>query len=312
MKKILFFGTGEFGLKPLKALIKSSNFKIVGVVTNPDKEVGRHQKLSFSPIKKITLENNIKVFQSQKLEDNSKFLKIVRNLKPDLIVVIAYGLIIPEEILEIPKFRSINVHASLLPKFRGPSPVQFQILKGERKTGVTIMLMDKKIDHGPILKQKKVTLSPSITAGELHDKLSEFSIELLTETLNQWVEGEIKPQVQDRSEATYTKILKREDGHINWSKKKIDIERMVRAFDPWPGTFSFLNKKRLKILKVKISNHKAKKTCQNGQIVVFSDKMLVKCKDGFIEVLKLQMEGKKVVNASEFIRGYNVNGSILS
>jgi len=216
--------------------------------------------------------------------------KKIKELKPDLVIIASYGKIIPKDILEIPKYGCLNIHPSLLPKYRGPSPIQTTILNGDKKTGVTIILMDEKIDHGPILGQRELEFSIfNFQFSKLHNKLAELGVKLLIETIPKWIKGEIKPKLQDESKATYTKILKRQDGKIDWSKPAQEIERQIRAFNPWPGIFTFIkhkNKKlRVKILQAEIS------------------------KDNKLIIKKLQPEGKRPMTFEEFKRGYHFNTS---
>lgn len=268
-------GTPEFGAIILDKLIKGS-FKPVLVVTAPDKPVGRKQILTPSPVKIIARKNNIPVEQPEIIK-NWK-LKI-GNLNPDLGIVAAYGQIIPKDILDIPKYGFLNVHPSLLPKYRGPSPIQYAILKGEKITGVTIMLMDEKMDHGPILAQRGLEIEEKETGETLHNKLANLGASLLMESIPRWTRKMIKPKPQDEKKATYTKILTREDGRINWKKTAKDLERQVRAFCPWPGTYTIYNGKILKILKAEFSK-------------------------GCLVIKEMQLEGKKPMSYEEFLRGH--------
>lgn len=211
--------------------------------------------------------------------------KKTEELKPDLVIVASYGKIIPKKILEIPKYGCLNIHPSLLPKYRGPSPIQTTILNGDKKTGVTIILMDEKIDHGPILSQQEQKIpSLKITYPELSQELAKLGAKLLIQTIPKWIKGEIKPKPQDESKATHTKILKREDGKIDWSKPDREIERQIRAFNPWPGSFTFIKHKN-KTLRIKV--------------------LEANLKDNKLIVKKLQPEGKKPMTFEEFKRGYH-------
>jgi len=214
--------------------------------------------------------------------------KKIEELKPDLVIVASYGKIIPKKILEIPKYGCLNVHPSLLPKYRGPSPIQTTILNGDKKTGVTIILMDEKIDHGKIISNSKFLISKKFTYPELCQKLANLGVKLLIQTIPEWIKGEIKPKPQEESKATYTKILKREDGKIDWSKPGREIERQIRAFNPWPGAFTFIKHKN-KTLRIKIL-----------EAIVKDNKLIIK---------KLQPEGKKPMSFEEFKRGYHFNTS---
>lgn len=275
--KTIFVGTPEFGAIVLERLIEA-DFKPILVITFPDKPVGRKQILTPPPVKVMAQKFGIPIEQPERIE-NCK-LKI-ENLKPDLIMVAAYGQIIPKEILDIPKCGSLNVHPSLLPKYRGPSPVQCTILNDDKETGVTIVLMDKKMDHGDIVANSEFQITnPQITTGELSKKLANLGAELLIKTVPRWIEGKIKPRPQDEKRATYTKILKREDGKIDWQKRPEEIERQIRAFQHWPGSYTLYQGKRLKILRAEIKE----------------DKLIIK---------EVQLEGKKPMSFEDFLKGHS-------
>jgi len=224
--------------------------------------------------------------------------KKIKELKPNLVVVASYGKIIPKEILKIPKYGCLNVHASLLPKYRGPSPVQAAILNNDKETGVTIILMDEKIDHGPIVANSKFRIpNPKITYEQLLKEMAELGVKLLIETIPKWISGKIKPKPQNESRASYTKILKREDGKIDWSEPAEKIERQIRAFYPWPGSFTFL-KKDGKILRVKILEANISRTEKKNQLSV-------KCGKNYLVIKKIQPESKKPMSAEDFLRGYH-------
>lgn len=272
--KIIFIGTPQFSSIVLDKLCQSE-FRPILVVTETDKPVGRKQIVTPPPTKILANQYKIPVLQPEILV-NSKFE--ILDSKPDLIIVAAYGQILPKEILEIPKYGCINVHPSLLPKYRGATPIQAAILNGDEETGVTIMLMDEQMDHGPILAQRKTTIGKNETAGQLHERLAILGAELLIDTIPDWAAGRIKLIQQDHKIATYTKILTRENGKINWHKSAEEIERQIRAFDPWPGTYTLHQEKRLKILKAKLEN-------------------------GKLRIEQVQPEGKKPMNFEDFLRG---------
>ena len=311
--KIVFMGTPEFGEIILEKLAET-NFKPILVITAPDKPVGRKQILTPPPVKNLAEKYKIPILQPEKIE-NCK-LKI-ENLNPDLIIVAAYGQILPKEILDIPKRGSLNVHPSLLPKYRGASPIQYAILNGDKKTGVTIMLMDEKMDRGPILNQRALEIEAEETSTTLHRKLANLGVSLLMETISKWMQGMIKPRLQDDAQATYTKILTREDGRINWKKTAKDLEREIRSFDDWPGSFTFWEKRdgtmvRIKILKARVFESKGGITYPVGKtLVVPQNEICVQCGKGFLGkggdflvIEKLQLEGKKEIGSEEFLRGY--------
>lgn len=296
--KIIFMGTADFAVPIVKKLNENSGFLVSGVITKADKPVGRKQEIVYSPVKKFALENNLPVFQPEKLKD-ANFLEQLKKIQPDLIIVCAYGKIIPKEILDLPKIACINVHPSLLPRYRGASPIQSAILNCEKITGTTIMLMDEGMDTGDILSQKEAQISDTDNFETMHDKLADLSADLLIETLEKYLNKEIVPQKQDDSKATLCKILEREDGQIDWSKTVEQIDCQIRAFTPWPGAFTFIKDKRIKILEHKKSNERI----NPGEIIIIGEKIIFGAKDGAIEVIKLQLEGKKAMTAGEFLRG---------
>ena len=311
--KIIFMGTPKFGAIILKKLI-NSRYKPILVVTETDKPVGRKKILTPPPAKVVAEKYEIPVLQPEKIRNSESE---IRNLKPDLIIVAAYGKILPEEILEILKYGCLNVHPSFLPRWRGPSPIQFTILNGDTDSGVTIMKITKKVDAGAILIQKELKLEENETYDILHDKLGEMGGDLLIKIIPEWITGKINPQLQDESEATYTRILKKEDGRIEWKKPAEEIERKIRAFDSWPGTFTFWEKSgiliRIKILKARILNRADSKTYPIGKtLVAGQNELCVQTGKGFLIIEKLQLEGKKEINSEDLLRGYpDFIGTIL-
>lgn len=309
--KIIFIGTPEFGAIILEGLIKGGYPPIL-VITEPDKPVGRKQIITPPPAKILAQKYDIPVIQPEILV-NSKLQ--ITNYKPDLIVVAAYGRILPKEILDISKYGCLNVHPSLLPRWRGSSPIQFAILNGDKKSGVTIMLIDEKMDHGPVLNQKQIDVSDDETAESLHNKLAEMGAKLLLETIPKWLNKEIEPKAQDESKATFSKILKKEDGKIDWKNPAHDIERQVRAYSPWPGTFTFAGGKSIKIMKTSVL-----KQTNNGPFgtagktfLAPDDKIAVQTGKDFIIIERLQLEGKNQVSAADFLKGHkDFIGKILS
>lgn len=297
MTKVLFFGTENFAAAILAALLDNKNFEVAGVVTAPDRPVGRHQTLQKSPVKLLAEAHGLKVEQPEKLKNSDLKFPI-----SDLNVVCDYGLIIPKTILDTPKFGSINVHPSLLPKYRGPSPIQTALINGDKETGVTIMLMDEKMDHGPILVQKTVLISPDDTYPLLGNKLAKEAQILLLKTLLEWVKGQITPQTQDEAQATICHIFKREDGLLDLNKTALEIYNQFRGLTPWPGVWFNWQGKRVKLLLIKPANLKA----PQKEFMGVSGKLFLGCADGSLEVLELQVEGKKTMNAKEFMNGYKI------
>lgn len=317
--KTIFMGTPNFALPILEALINLKEFKPFTVVTSTDKPVGRKQEMTPPSVKVLAQKNNIPVLQPEKVR-TPETIQQIQDLRPDLIIVAAYGKIIPGDILQIPKYGCINVHGSILPKYRGPSPIQAAILEGEKTTGITIMRMDEKMDTGPMLSQQEVTLDPKETFETLHNKLSQVGADLLVKTLPQYISGELKPQAQDDTLATYCQMITREDGQLIWNKDSEEIERQIRAFTPWPGVFTFYHiqpNKRLKIMSANIEDNPIQdsstpSTDEYGKIVFENNKILVKTGDGWLSITRLQSEGGHSMTAQEFINGHkDIDGVIL-
>jgi len=308
---IIFIGTPEFGAIILEGLIKS-NYKPFLVITAPDKPIGRKQTLTPPPVKVSAQNYNIAVAQPEKIKD---WKEEIKKLKPDLIILASYGQIIPKEILDAPRYGCLNIHPSLLPKYRGASPIQYAILNGDEKTGVTIMRMSEKLDAGPILANSEWQIANRITYKELHDKLAEMGAELLIENLPKLFSGQLSPQPQDDLKATYTKILTKEDGKIDWQKPAVEIERKIRALNPWPGTFcqwQTVNKRQiLKILEADVFNFNDEK--KPGQVFLFGkEKLTVKTGKNYLIIQKLQLEGGKPLSYQDFLRGHKeIIGTIL-
>ncbi len=307
--KYVFFGTPKFAAIILEKLI-NTGYVPKAVICNPDEPVGRKQILTPLPVKVLADKNKIPILQPEKLRDNSEFVNQLKKLKPDLAIVAAYGKILPKEILEIPKHGFINVHGSLLPKYRGASPIQSAVLNGDKETGITIMKIDKEIDHGPIISNVKIQISNDDTFESLSQKLAISGADLLIKIIPDYIFGKIKSIKQDHSKATYTKIIKKEDGKIDWSKSAEEIERMTRAFYPWPTVYTFVNlKKLLKILEAGVLNGGNKKT---GEVFLKNNELAVQCGKNILTIKKLQLEGGKVLSAKEFLNGHkDFIGSVL-
>ncbi len=300
--KILFMGTPDFALPGFKALIDEPDFEVIGTYTQADKPIGRKQELNETPVKKLASKFGIPVFQPLKIKPE---IENIKNLKPDLIVVIAYGKIIPQEILDIPKYGCINVHASLLPKYRGAACLSAPILNGDTETGITIMKMEAGLDTGPILRQEKIKLNGEEKLSDVHDALSSLGGNILVETLKDFIALKIEAKKQDDTLSSYVSITKKEDGKLDFSKKAIELERQIRAYNPWPGTYAFLGDKVLKIIEanVYINNEDLNKSLNIGEICEKNGKVLVKCGQNYLDILKLQLPGKKALNVKEFLNG---------
>lgn len=295
--KVVFMGTPEFCLPLLKMIIDC--YTCVGVVTQPDKEVGRKREIVFSPVKKLALEHNVTVLQPQNIK---KEYEGVINLKPDIIITCAYGQIVPEQILNYPKYGCINVHASLLPSLRGGAPIHKAIIYGLKETGITIMYMDKGMDTGDMISKEKVTISDDDTAQSLHDKLKDLAVPLLKKTITQIIEGTSNRIPQDNRKVTYAYNVSREDEHVSFDKSSKDVYNQIRGLNSWPGAYAILDDKPVKLWASKIS-------CENGDkepgtiIKLDKDGMLVKTADGSVLITELQMPGKKKTLVKDFING---------
>lgn len=311
--KIIFFGTPDFAAGILKSLV-DNKYNIAAVFTQPDKKIGRKQKIEFSPVKDLALKNKIEIFQPQNLRD-SELNEEIKNIDPDLFIVAAYGKILPKNILDIPKFGAINIHASLLPKYRGASPVQCAMLAGEKETGITLMKMNEKMDEGDILAQEKIEIGEDETADVLLGKLSQLGAKMIAGLVPDWAQGKIKPIAQNHSKASYCKRVLREDGKVEWNSAVEKISRAWRAYHPWPGIYAVLNvknkPKRLKLLEIEIVTEKNTGEKQ-GKIIEYNQKVAVQAKNGLVILKKIQLEGKKEMDIDIFVRGYpEFIGSIL-
>jgi methionyl-tRNA formyltransferase len=315
--KTILMGTPEFAENVFCKFYSALNnqFEVISVITAPDKPVGRKQVFTPSPVKKWALEANLSVLEPDKIRKPEWVAKI-RELAPDLIVLCAYGQIIPQEILDIPKYKALNIHPSLLPKYRGASPIQSVILNGDIEIGVCLMIMDAEMDHGQIIQNSKFKIQNSkITYKDLSRQLSDASADLLIKTLPDYVEGKIKPQEQDHSQATFCKLIKKEDGKINWNKSAEEIERQIRAFQEWPESYTNFNGKILKIIEAEIKNPSTTLGASHkiGEVFLTDDKRLAVQTGNDILILKTtQLESKKPVSAKEFLNGHkDFIGTIL-
>ncbi|PJA86626.1 MAG: methionyl-tRNA formyltransferase [Candidatus Moranbacteria bacterium CG_4_9_14_3_um_filter_42_9] len=311
--RTIFMGTSEFAAHILESLI-SADYSIVSVYTQPDKKAGRDQEIRKSAIKILAEKNKLPVFQPAKFTDS--VIEELKKQKPDLIILAAYGKIIPASILCLPGFGALNVHASLLPKYRGPSPIQNALLNGETETGVTIMLMDEKIDTGEILSQKSVMIDKHENSAELSLKMSKVAAPLLLETLPLWVERKIQPQKQDDSQATLCQLIEKSDGKIIWSDEAKNIYNLFRAFTPWPGIFTYWQgengPRRIKLNKISFLEKNPETKHHVGEVFQIGEKIGIQCNYGVIILEEIQLEGKVNMKSEDFINGYqNFVGSIL-
>jgi methionyl-tRNA formyltransferase len=305
---IVYMGTPEIAAVILKALHEAGH-RIIGAVTQQDKPKGRGNQVQFPAVKEMALSLNIPVYQPRRVKE-PEFIEVLKQLNPDVIVVAAFGQILSKVILDLPKFGCINVHASLLPKYRGSAPIQWSIIEGEEKTGITIMHMDEGIDTGDMISKKEITLSPKETFGTLHDKLAEAAGPLLIQALADIEAGRATRTKQGDSNSIYARILDKSLGHIDFSQPAVKIERLIRGLNPWPSAYTSLEGKMLKIWDADVEP--AQENGVPGEIIaVRKDAILVQTGDGILAVKELQLEGKKRMTVESFLRGYEVKANIV-
>ncbi len=308
--KIIFMGTPDFAKESLEA-IYNKKYDIMAVVTNPDKPKGRGMKMLPSPVKEFALEKNLKIYQPEKIRKNVEFIEELKNMNPDVICVVAYGKILPKEILEIPKLGCINVHGSLLPQYRGAAPIQWAVINGDKETGVTTMYMDEGMDTGDMILKKKVEIGENETTGELWEKLSKIGGELLVETLDQ-IERGIAPREKQGDNFTVAPMLDKNIAKIDWENKTAkEIKDLVRGLNPIMGAYTFLNGKKIKFWRVDVASSKEvfvgsnMDIIRNGTVLVSDarDGLFIKTKNGILEVIEIQGENAKRMNIEDYLRG---------
>lgn len=304
--KIIFMGTPDFSVPILKGLIE--NYKVRAIVTQPDKMVGRSQKIVFPPIKQVGIDNTILVLQPDKIRNE---IETIKEMQPDLIVTCAYGKILPKELLEIPRLGCINVHASLLPKLRGGAPIHHAIIDGYKKTGITIMYMNEKMDEGDIISQKEIDITETETASTLHDKLSILGRDLLLETLPSIINKKNSRIKQDNDNATYGFVIKREDEKIDFAKTKREIYNQIRGLNSWPGAYCLIDGKILKIWESKKSDNMFPNKIDGEITNIYDEGFGVKVNDGEIIIKTVQPEGKTKMKASDYARGMTNKGNFI-
>ena len=306
--KIVFMGTPDIAVPCLQKII-DEKYEILGVVTQPDKPKGRGKKLGMSSVKELAIENNIPVYQPVKARDK-EFIDKIKSLNPDVIVVVAFGQILPKEILEIPKLGCINVHVSLLPKYRGAAPINWVIINGEEKTGVTTMYMDEGLDTGDMILKTEVNLDENITAGELHDKMMNIGAETLKETLRLIEEGNAPREVQNHEEFSYAPIMNKSLGNIDFSKSAREIHNLVRGVNPWPSAYTTYNDVIMKVWKTKVLDEKSTKDV--GTIIdVSKDGIKVSTIDNVLLIEEFQMPNKKRMLVGEYIKGNTIETGLV-
>ena len=304
--KILFMGTPDFARESLEAIYNAGH-QILGVVTNPDRPKGRGMKLVASPVKEYALSKELEIYQPEKVKNNVEFIEKMKALEPDVICVVAYGKILPKEILEIPRLGCINVHGSLLPKYRGAAPIQWAVINGDKVTGITTMYMDIGMDTGDMILKQEVEIGPDETTGDVWNKLSKIGGELLVKTLEQ-IENGTAPRISQNDDFSMAPMLDKEMSKIDWENKSaIEIKNLVRGLDPIMGTYSYLNGKKIKIWKVDVLSED-NSNAENGTVIKADSKdgLYIKAKDGIIKVLEIQGENAKRMSVQDFLRGNNI------
>ncbi len=300
--RVIFMGTPEFAVPALRALLETE--EVVAVVTQPDRPRGRGRRLRPSPVKEVALSAGLPVLEPERLKD-PQFLSALKAFFPDLIVVAAYGKILPREVLELPRLGCWNIHASLLPAYRGADPIRWAILRGERRTGITIMQMDEGLDTGPILLQKETEIGEEETGGELYARLSVLGAEALLETLSLHKEGRLRPRPQPEEGASYAPPLKKEDARLDFSHSAGELSLRIRAFDPRPGAFTFLEGKVFKLFRPGVLSENP--SDPPGTILeVREGRLFVACGQGVLSVSEVQLEGKRRIPVAEFLKGHRL------
>lgn len=302
--KMIFMGTPDFSVPALKALAEQGH-QVIAVVTQPDKPKGRGKAVQMTPVKEAALELNIPVYQPVKVREEG-FLQQIEAMEPEVIVVAAFGQILPQRLLDIPKYGCINIHASLLPKYRGAAPIQWVIIDGEKETGITTMQMNAGLDTGDMLEKAVVPIDPEETGGSLHDKLSAAGGKLILSTLDKLEKGQLVPVPQTEENTCYAKMLDKALGKIDWNQDAQRIERLIRGLNPWPSAYTGLEGKTLKLWQAKVVEEDY--PGQPGQVVkAGKNELLIKTGKGTLSVLSLQLEGKKRMDTGAFLRGYPVS-----
>jgi len=302
--RVIFIGTGDIGVPTLQALLQSRKHRLAGVVTQPDKPIGRAQGIESGPIKKAIAGTTMPILQPARIKDRQAIDEIGA-LKPEAVIVMAYGQILPRDLLEIPSAACLNLHASLLPRWRGAAPIQAAIAAGDRETGITVMYVAEGLDTGDILLRRKIDILPTDTGGSLHDRLAQIAPNALFDALTMLAKG-IAPRIpQDNTLATYAPKLTRDDGRIDWSESAEVIERKIRAFNPWPGAFMKLDRRNLKIFSASIADLSG----EPGEILRSEKELVIAAGNGAVSLGEVQLEGKRQMRAAEFLRGHRVLSS---
>lgn len=306
--RIVYMGTPDFAVPALRRLI-ASHHEVVGVFTQPDRRRGRGKKVQLTPVKQVAVEHDLPVVQPKSVK-TSEAREQLAALRPDVSVVAAYGQILPAEVLETPRLGSINIHASLLPRYRGAAPINWCLVRGERQTGVTMMLMDEGLDTGPILAAESIAIPELMTAQQLHDELAVLGASMIVETLDEWAAGQLEPTPQVDSESSYAPMLSKQDGRVDWGLDARSVADHIRGFNPWPGAFCYLGREE-KARRVKLHLARAVEGGGEPGEVIEADAseglMRVACEEGAIEVLRVQAPGKRAMETRDFLNGYELS-----
>ncbi len=306
--RIIFMGTPDFAVPTLEALVTGGH-EVIAAVTQPDKPKGRGKAVLMTPVKEKALEYGIPVYQPVKARE-PEFIEVLKSLEPEVIVVVAFGQILPKEILEIPRYGCVNVHASLLPKYRGAAPIQWAVIDGEEESGVTTMKMDEGLDTGDILEMEKIRLEEKETGGSLFDKLSRLGGKLILSTLSGLENGTVVPRKQGETTTPYAKMLKKTMGEIDWNMEAAAIERLIRGLNPWPSAYTSCNGKTLKIWAADVLPGGQGE--EPGRVRAGKDSLLVETGSGLLSITELQLEGKKRMDTASFLRGFSIpDGTVL-
>lgn len=307
--RVVFMGTPEFAVPTLNVLLEDENIEVVGVFTQPDKPKGRGKKLAMPPVKELALENNLEVFQPEKIK-TSESVALLKELNPELIIVVAFGQILSKEILDIPKYGCINVHASILPSYRGAAPINWAIIKGEKTSGVTTMFMDVGLDTGDMIYKEYVEISEEDNSSTLHDKLSSAGYTVLKKTIDNLKKGDLPREKQIEEESSYAPIMDKSLGKVNWKNSAEDIYNLVRGVIPWPGAHTTINDDVMKIWGVKKSSKKTDKA--PGMIIdVTQEGIYVATNDGVVVIDEIQMPNKKRMPVKEYLKGNKIELGIV-
>ena len=305
---VVYMGTPDFAVLPLKALIENG-YNVTGVITQPDKPVGRKAILTPPPVKTVAVENGIPVFQPCTLK-NGEGVKILRELKPDVVIVVAYGKILPADFLEFPKYGCINIHGSVLPKYRGAAPIQWSVLNGDEYSGVTSMQLNEGLDTGDMLICEKLKIGEDETSGELYERLSPLGASVLLKTLDLLKSDALSPVKQNDSESSYASMLDKSMSPVDWSLSSSEIHNKIRGLDPWPVASTLLNGKTLKLFKSHITGEKSQKCA--GSVITDKNGLKVVCGDGVcISISEVQYEGKKRMSSVDFFRGFKTDSDTV-